>query len=82
MTAQILLFTGVRRDSETGREDITALLKAAELAGKVRRFPIGLRALPAPIVAAPFCPPPVLFGAGCRQIEPVTYDELAEDDGA
>lgn len=47
MTAQILLFTGVRRDRE-GRDDIAALVAAAELAGKVRRFPMGLRLVPPP----------------------------------
>ena len=81
MTAQILLFTGVRRDSETGREDITALLKAAELAGKVRRFPIGLRALPTP-EPLPVFVPPMAIGLGVRRIDPVIYDETAEDDCA
>jgi hypothetical protein len=54
---EILLFTGVRRDRETGREDIAALLRAAELAGKVRRFPMGLRALPPPADALVLLPP-------------------------
>ncbi len=45
-TAKILLFTGVRRDPRTGKYDIEALVEAAVLAGKVRRFPMGHRALP------------------------------------
>ena len=53
---EILLFTGVRRDRETGRDDIAALIAAAELAGKVRRFPMGLRMLPAPAGAPVFVP--------------------------
>ena len=80
MVAQILLFTGVRRDRETGRDDIAALAAAAELAGKVRRIPMGLRALPAPepFVIVPASWPPL---AG-RMVEPVIYDETAEDDCA
>jgi hypothetical protein len=45
-TAKILLFTGVRRDPATGKDDIEALIEAAVLAGKVRRFPMGHRTLP------------------------------------
>ncbi|MFN7608945.1 MAG: hypothetical protein ACK5PJ_06430 [Ralstonia sp.] len=45
-TAKILLFTGVRRDPRTGKDDIEALIQAAVLAGKLRRFPMGPRALP------------------------------------
>ena len=78
---EILLFTGVRRDRETGRDDIAALIPAAELAGKVRRFPLGHRALPAPC-ELPVYVPPMAVGSGIRRVEPVIYDETAEDDGA
>jgi hypothetical protein len=81
VTAQILLFTGVRRDPATGCEDIAALIAAAELAGKVRRFPAGLRVLPAPHSIQVHVPP-MAIGNGVRRIDPVIYDEAAEDDCA
>lgn len=50
-SAQILLFTGIRRD-RAGQMDTASLVAAAVLAGRVRRFPAGLRALPPPMAPA------------------------------